>query len=193
VKGVITATVSTAPIPPSEIPGTRLTSSVPKEFSIGPVTSPSLLNKPEEIFAIVVPQNATRLTVKVATSTPKADVDLHVGYSKVPNVAGGRSTADYISDHENSGDEQVVVSIFSNPPLLPGVYFIALALYTTNVKAVGTITATIEAPNLPPAINPPSSADSGGSRVSVRGGSLRTGSVSDPPLRRSSNLRLYRK
>jgi hypothetical protein len=54
-------------------------------------------------------------------------------------VSGGRVVADFASATDG-GNEDIVAQ---GANLQPGVYYISLALYSANVPATGTITATL--------------------------------------------------
>ena len=114
-----------------------LTSGVPSSFSIGPVSSPTLMNI-DAAYQITVPQGAQRLEVRVSTTTPGADVDLFVRYGTPPDVVGSTVTYDYKSDQMGTGNETVIIT---SPQA--GVWYITLGLYSTGVVAAGTVTGTI--------------------------------------------------
>jgi hypothetical protein len=133
--------------PPQSGPaGTALASATPRQFSVGPVTGPTLFGG-DNVFRIDVPQGATRLEIQVRTTTPGADIDLFVRRTSAPTASQGvqadhRSTGD-------TGDETVVITPTSTPALQTGTYYIALGLFTTGVTAQGTATAAISTA-LPP-------------------------------------------
>ncbi len=150
-SGNITATVSTATAPPPT-GGTVLSSGAATPFSLPAVQSATLFSTS---YQITVPQGATRLTIRLATTTPNVDVDLFAHFGAEPSISGG----DVVADHRSeglTGDELITVTPSSTPTLRAGLYFIKLALFTTGVAAEGTLTATVEtggaaasAPRLP--------------------------------------------
>ncbi|MBM3768118.1 MAG: hypothetical protein FJW32_22265, partial [Acidobacteria bacterium] len=93
-----------------------LNSGVPATYSVGPVTSPSLVGTG---YQIAVPAGATRLEVRIRTTTPGADLDLYVREGSAPVVSGGSVVADYRSESD-SGDETIVITPTSTPALRSG-------------------------------------------------------------------------
>lgn len=141
IASTLTATVATTSAPP---PGSAqtLTSGTPAPFRIGPVSSPSAFFGPRG-FLIQVPQGATRLDVRLATASPaEADVDLYIRRDRDIEISDGRVVADHVSEGP-TGTERITVTPQSSPGLQPGTYYIALGLFTTDVEAAGTITATV--------------------------------------------------
>ena len=138
----LTATVSGGgSTPPPAGSGGTLSSGVPATYAVGPVTSAAIVGSG---YQIAVPAGATRLEVRIRTTTPGADVDLYVREGSQPVVSGGSVVADYRSESD-TGDETIVITPQSNPPLRSGTYFIALGLFTPNVRVQGTIVATVNA------------------------------------------------
>jgi hypothetical protein len=152
VNGSLTATVevATAPPPPPSGGPASLTSGQPRPFELRPVDDPTLFNLPSSMFTIQVPEGATRLQVRVVTSTPNADVDLYVNQGSAPRVTDGRVQADHRSETDGTGNETIVITPSSTPALRAGAYFIALGLFTTGTAVSGTVTATVDAPNTAP-------------------------------------------
>jgi hypothetical protein len=176
VTGNITATV-TGPTGPPPAGPVVLTSGQARSFSLPSVTTGTLFTG-SNAFRIDVPQGATRLEIRITTSTPNADVDLFARFGQEPTVASGSIQADHRSEGPD-GNETIIVTPTSSPALRAGTYFIALALFTNGVAVSGNITATVTAPGAPP----PSGAvalTSGQSRSfslpAVTGGTLFTGS-----------------
>ena len=138
----LTATVTGGGTTPPPAGGNRtLTSGAPREYSLEPVSSPTLLTS-ESAYQISVPAGATRLEVKIRTTTPGVDVDLYVRAAEVPRVSNGAVQADYASEGD-TGDETIVITPQSTPPLRAGTYFIALGVFTPNVRVAGTLLATV--------------------------------------------------
>lgn len=140
-QAVLTATVTGGTT--ADAPGrtTVLTPGRAANFRIGPVSSPTLFTG-ENGFLLRVPQGATRVDLNLRTATQNADVDLFVRRGREVAIEERRPVFDYSSESA-SGQEAVVIDSRSNPPLQPGDYYIALALFNTDVEASGTITATV--------------------------------------------------
>jgi hypothetical protein len=93
---------------------------------------------------VEVPEGATRLTVRLATATPDADVDLYMRYGEdVDLTDDGDLLADAYSE-STTGNEVIVLTATSNPPLRAGTYYIATGLFTAGVNVTGSVTATVE-------------------------------------------------
>ena len=137
----LTATVTSGTVTPPVTTTRTLTSGAAVAFNLAPVDSPSLFSG-EEAYQIAVPAGATRLEVRVRTTTPGADVDLYVRAGEAPRVSGGSVVADYSSEGD-TGDETIVITPSDTPALRAGTYFIALGLFTRNVRVQGTVMATV--------------------------------------------------
>ena len=138
----LTATVTGGTTMPPPAGGNRtLTSGAPSAYSLEPVSSPTLLTS-ESAYQISVPAGATRLEVRIRTTTPGVDVDLYVRAAEVPRVSNGAVQADHSSEGD-TGDETIVITPQSTPPLRAGTYFIALGVFTSNVRVAGTVLATV--------------------------------------------------
>lgn len=148
VDGSLSVTIETAASSPSQ--PVRLTSGEPRAFRFDAVSRPTLMNGPGSLFEITVPANASRLTVRLATTTPGVDVDLYLRFNQPPVVEGSNVTADHRSEGA-TGDEQIIVTPTSSPVLRTGTYTIALAVFTPGVAVEGTVTAIIETNG----VNPP--------------------------------------
>ncbi len=137
-------------VPPPVDAGAVLTSGTPRDFSLQAVYVPTLFTN--SIYQIVVPSDATKLTVDLATTTQFADIDLYVRYGQAPEVQGGEVIADYRSTSP-TGTEQVVVDTSSVPALQAGTYYIGFVVWTRGVNVDAQVTATVEtAPVGPPEI-----------------------------------------
>lgn len=142
ITGRLTATVTSGgTVTPPVTTGRTLTSGAAVAFNLTPVETPTLFSG-EEAYQIAVPAGATRLEVRLRTTTPGADVDLYVRAGEPPRVSGGRVGADYSSEGD-TGDETIVITPSSSPALRAGTYFIALGLFTRNVRVQGTVMATV--------------------------------------------------
>jgi hypothetical protein len=138
----LTATVTggtTTPPPPAA--GRTLTSGAAAAFALEAVENPTLFSG-DSAYQISVPAGATRLEVRIQTTTPGADVDLYVRAGEVPRVSGGAVQADYSSESD-SGNETIVITPSGSPALRAGIYYIALGLFTRNVRVQGTVLATV--------------------------------------------------
>ena len=144
VNGTITATVTS-----ESNSSVTLTSGVPARFRIGPVTTETLFAGTRG-FRVTVPEGAARLELRLATDTAGADVDLYARAASDVTVEGGRIVSDFASEGL-TGSEVIVITPGSDPALRPGTYFVALGLFTNNLEATGTVTATVT--NAGPATN----------------------------------------
>jgi hypothetical protein len=140
-SGSVTATVDRAFVAPSA--PTTLTSGVAGKLNLPAVDGPILFTG-NYSYKIQVPEGATRLTVRLATATPNADVDLYVRHGADIDLT---TEGDIVADHYSetlTGNEVIVLSAASDPPLRAGTYYISTALFTTGIPVTGSITATIE-------------------------------------------------
>ncbi len=141
VTGTITATVERTGVTGVGA-GAVLRSGIPANFSLPSVRTPTLFTG-QDGFQITAPADVTKLEIVVRTAVNATDVDLFVRHGLPPVVGtGGAVTADYSSVSE-TGAEQVTILPTSRPPLRSGTYHIALALFSREIAATGTITATI--------------------------------------------------
>lgn len=118
-----------------------LASGVSRDFAVGPVESATLLNGASG-FAIDVPQGATRLLIRITSVGAEPELGFWARYESAPSVQNGRVVADHVSPG-TSGFEEITIDARSSPTLRAGRYYIALGLFTANVTARGTITATV--------------------------------------------------
>ncbi len=125
----------------------RLMSGVPLEFSFPSVDNPVIANGPFS-FTVDVPPGATELTVRLKTDMTSTDLDLYVNHGSDIVLSNGRVISDYSSTGPG-GVESIVITPNSRPPLMAGTYFIGFVIWTTGVPSSGTITATVEAPDVP--------------------------------------------
>ena len=141
IQSTLTATITTTSAPPPSGAQT-LTSGTPASFRLGPVANATAFFGGNG-YRIQVPQGATRLDVRLATASPaEADLDLYIRYDRDIEIADRKVVADYLSEGP-TGTERITATPQSSPALRPGTYYIALGLFSTNVEAVGTITATV--------------------------------------------------
>ena len=127
------------PPPPS---GNTLTPGQPVSFQRGPVDSPRLF-RGDNSFRLEVPEDATRVTITLESEDPSVDVDLYVRFGEDNEVRDGRVVSDHASEG-STGNEKVVISLHSDPPIQAGTYFLSIALFDTGVVAEGTLTAEVQ-------------------------------------------------
>ena len=70
-------------------------------------------------------------------------MDLYVRFGEDNTVQDRRVVADYASEGI-TGNERIVITPRSDPPLQAGTYFVSIALFDTGVVADGTLTAEVE-------------------------------------------------
>ena len=150
-----TVTVTAAP-PPGEIGGGPLTPGQPAFFRVGPVDIDSPFSRIIYIydlsFRLDVPANATGVTFVLDAVNPDVNTDMFVRFGENNDVSDGGIISDYFSE-TTSGNERVVITRSTAPPLRAGIYYASIALADKGVVAEGTLTATLEfaqAPTPPP-------------------------------------------
>ena len=99
-------------------------------------------------FQVEVPDGAARVTFTLESVDPDVNVDLYVRYGEDNAVQGGSVVSDYSSTGP-TGNEQIVVTPQSAPPLRAGTYYVSLMLRTTRAVAEVTLTAELDA-TVPP-------------------------------------------
>ena len=119
----------------------------PVAFRLGPVDSPMLFSG-DSSFQVEVPDGASRVTFTLESVDPDVNVDLYVRYGEDNAVQGGSVVSDYSSTGP-TGNEQIVVTPQSAPPLRAGTYYVSLMLRTTRAVAEATLTAELDA-TVPP-------------------------------------------
>ncbi len=166
----LTATVTGGGGPPSGCSGgTPLTSGVATNSQIAgaPAGSCALGNTQ---YTIQVPSGTTELRIVLSGNQ---DVDLFVRFGQMVAISGGQAVADY-SSTSLSGNETIIITPSSSPPLQQGCYFIAIA-NCASVTANFTLTATASlAPQTLPMIN---LAFTSGKHVVVAGTNFDAGAV----------------
>ena len=133
-SGTITANVEVEAAPPPPT-GVTLTSGQPTAFDLPPVDGPTLFGG-SSAYRIEVPEGATQLDVRIATTSAGVDVDLHLRRGEPPSVVNREIISDFDST-TLTGDELVTVTAANG--LTPGTYFAALAVFTENARARGEI------------------------------------------------------
>ena len=126
-----------------EISGGTLPTRQPATFRLGPVDTPMLFSG-DSSFQVEVPEGATRVTFTLQSVDPDVNVDLYVRYGEDNAIQGGSVVSDYSSTGP-TGNEQIVVTPQSDPPLRAGTYFVSLMLRTTGAVAEVTLTAEFDA------------------------------------------------
>ncbi|MBC7926701.1 MAG: PPC domain-containing protein, partial [Bryobacteraceae bacterium] len=162
IAGGSTTPPPTTPPPAGTPPagaGTQLISGQPRTFQTDPLSVPTLINGANGYY-VQVPDGARRLEIKLATVTAGTDVDLLVRRGASPSAIGGKLEADFNSSGPD-GNEVITITASSTPPLAPGAYYVALAVFTKNKAVQGTLTATVDTGTTPPA---------GGSSNALRSG-----------------------
>ena len=173
--GVVAEGTLTAELEPDGLPrGRTLEPGQPADFRLGPVDASKLFSG-DGSYRLEVPDGATRVIFTLETVDPAVDVDLYVRFGEDNVVQDGSVVADYFSEG-STGNERIVVTSRSDPPLRAGTYFVSIALFATGVEAEGTLTAEVErdGESLPPI--------SGGSLTPGQPADFRLGPVDDPTL-----------
>ena len=132
-----------------EISGGALAPGQSAAFRLGPVGSPMLFSG-DSSFQVEVPEGASRVTFTLESVDPDVNVDLYVRYGEDNAVQGGSVVSDYSSTGP-TGNEQIVVTPQSAPPLRAGTWYVSLMLRTTGAVAEVTLTAEFDATVPPPA------------------------------------------
>ena len=156
------------PLPKAATP---LSPGQPTTFSVGPVDNPTLFAG-DNSFQLEVPESATSVTVTLESSV---DVDLYVRYGEDTELQDGRVVSDYSSEGP-TGNEEIVITPQSDPPLHAGTYFVSIVLFDTGVVAMATLTAEVERDDAP---RPPIS---GGPLTPGQPSAFRLGPVDSPLL-----------
>jgi pre-peptidase len=144
VQGSLVATVTSGGSGQAPAPGggaIELTAGQATKFSLPAVTDATLFTG-DHSFRILAPPGAVVMRIQVASDNPSVNVDPLVRYGADIGVDGkGNLLADYLSNGP-TGNETLIVSTNSKPPLNSGPYYISLALLTTGKPSTGTITVT---------------------------------------------------
>ena len=119
-----------------------LTPGQPADFSLGPVDSPTLFSG-DNSFRLDAPENASRITFTLESVDPDVDVDLYVRFGEDNDIQDRRVVTDYSSEGL-TGNEEIVITRQSDPPLRAGTYFVSIAVFATGVVANCTLTAEVE-------------------------------------------------
>jgi len=125
----------------------ELLSGVPVDYSLPAVGGPTILFGFLG-YRVNVPPGATRLKVNMISRPAGVDVDLHMRLGEDPILSRGRVVSHH-SSTGSGGNETIIITPESNPPLESGTYFIALVIWTPDIAAEGTLTAELDAPPVP--------------------------------------------
>ena len=135
----LTATVEPEGVAPPPTSGNTLTPGQPVSFQRGPRDSPTLFFGPNS-FRLEVPEDASRVTFTLESD---ADVALAVRYGE-DNAVEDRLV---VTDHRSrnpAGNERILITPRSDPPLRSGTYFVSVIVWATGVVANCTLTAEVE-------------------------------------------------
>ena len=123
-------------------PTSRLTSGVPVAGSSEPGNPPiGVLWNLTNQLQIVLPSDATSLTVKLAAKNPTLDLDLAVRHDVPVQTVQGYLVADLLEETP-SGIERCRITRESSPTLQSGTYYIAIGSFATQ-QVDWTLTATV--------------------------------------------------
>ena len=126
------------------ISGGTLPPRQPAAFRLGPVDAPMLFSG-DSSFQVEVPEGATRVTFTLESVDPDVNVDLYVRYGEDNDIRDGSVVSDYSSEGP-TGNEEIIITRQSDPPLRAGTYFVSLRLRTTGVVAEVTVRAEFDTP-----------------------------------------------
>ncbi len=121
-----------------------LTPGQPATFRLEPVDTPTIFLGGSS-FRLEVPENASRVTFTLESVDPDINVDLYVRYGEDNDIRDGRVISDYSSEGP-TGNEEIIITRQSDPPLRAGTYFVSLGVRTTGVVAEGTVRAEFDTP-----------------------------------------------
>ena len=121
-----------------------LTPGQPATFRLEPVDTPTIFLG-DSSFRLEVPENASRVTFTLESVDPDINVDLYVRYGEDNDIRDGRVISDYSSEGP-TGNEEIIITRQSDPPLQAGTYFVSLGVRTTGVVAEGTVRAEFDTP-----------------------------------------------
>jgi len=123
-----------------EPPIAQITPGKPVSFRLGPYSTPTLVTFRGDEPKVEVPKDATRVTFTLESDD---DLELLVRFAANPDLQNGRVVTDY--RHRNrAGNERIVITPQSTPPLQAGTYYVAIGVFTTGSVVEGTLTAEVE-------------------------------------------------
>lgn len=119
----------------------QLKSGLGRRFAVNALAQPLVLTG----IAVTVPAGSTRLTISLDPDSPAVDLALFARFDRDVTVQAGHVVAtDFTSDTPGSGQEQIVITPNSSPPLQTGTYYLAIGVITLQTAVAGSITATVE-------------------------------------------------
>jgi len=92
-------------------------------------------------YRFEVAENTESVEISLNSARARTDVDLYLRFAHESELMDGAVVADHRSEGV-SGNERIVISSDSDPPLRPGTYFVSLGVYSTGKSAQGTLTVT---------------------------------------------------
>lgn len=140
----LTATLDPAPAGSTPTGPRQLVSGQPTAFTYGSQPTAALYNGTNG-FQIAVPNGSQRVEIELRTTTPGADVDLYVRAGQEPAFANLQVQADHRSEGPD-GNETIIITPQSRPPLQSGTYFIALLVLNRNLAVTGQLTVRVIGP-----------------------------------------------
>ena len=146
---------------PPPTSGNTLTPGQPVSFQRGPTNTPPTIYFGSNSFRLEVPEDASRVTFTLESDV---DVELFVRYGE-DNAVQDRSL---VTDHRSrnpTGNERILITPRSDPPLRAGTYFVSVGVRATGVVANCTLTAEVEL--------------EGETRPTISGGTLTPGQPAD--------------
>ena len=146
---------------PPPTSGNTLTPGQPVSFQRGPTNTPPTIYLGSNSFRLEVPEDASRVTFTLESDV---DVELFVRYGE-DNAVQDRSL---VTDHRSrnpAGNERILITPRSDPPLRAGTYFVSVGVRATGVVANCTLTAEVEL--------------EGETRPTISGGTLTPGQPAD--------------
>jgi hypothetical protein len=114
-----------------------------------PATDQLELHNRSDGYNVLVPSDASELTVTFRSNTPGAEVDLYMSLAREVADRQGEDgeiatiLADFESKTAGSG-ESITVKRSSVPPLMNEIYFISLAVHPTQSRIQGTLSVEIQ-------------------------------------------------
>ena len=112
----------------------------PAGFSLPAVGRPTIFVGADSYrFELLEPAEQVEFVVGAVDS--ESDIDLFVRFGRSVEVRDGEVVADYESDRP-TGEESIILSRDSDPPLRAGTYFVALGNHGSGLAAEGTLLVT---------------------------------------------------
>jgi hypothetical protein len=94
-------------------------------------------------YRVTVPAGAARLTLRLETETPGAELVIFARAGQDIAWVNNVPVADHFTESPST-TQTLVITSNSTPALRPGVYFIALGLFTVGRDVTAKLTATVE-------------------------------------------------